>query len=584
MVLSAESGSLDVLPPGLRHGLTAVVVLSTLSLVSSSLLFTHLTLKLVRYCIKTKRAQAQARALQGSRDKTFRPASLGLELLLEQGNLGSVPRHERVRKSGATSETEQCPPPNQFVVLFHSLLLADFHQAIAFFLNAVWVARDGISVDSPACWAQGLFISNGDLASSCFIFTIALHTYLSLVREYRVPQNALYAWVAVTWLFVYGIGFAGVAFTNNGKQVGGYFVRASAWVSQPLLSRFPRVRSELTGSKQCWINDEYEELRLVTHYLYIFLAIVFTSLLYLAIFLSLRARLGRPQSGVVPDSSQSRRPALRHKASLLSVMSSSSQSSSSPLKSPVDKQPKINADHHPAFLVYPLIYVMCTMPLAIGRIAAMTGVHVPLEYFCAAGALIVSNGWLDVLLWGTTRHTIVFGRLEDAGALGLDTFDFMRTPSDRRFGNFVWVEGGSDKQTGGPDESTRRGRRWWTPVGESLGMGGSGVAGNRSRSDPRGELWKDRDSGAPALPPPHGKPYRLGRTDEANHMRVSGERSPLGLLCKSGISGADMGMTIQMDTMVTVVKEDSFSPSSGSSSSSSSVTRSSADEMGRHDR
>jgi hypothetical protein len=39
-----------------------------------------------------------------------------------------------------------------------------------------------------------------------------------------------------------------------------------------------------------------------------------------------------------------------------------------------------------------------------------------------------------------------------------------------------------------------------------------------------------------------------------------------------------------MDTMVTVVKEDSFSPSSGSSSSSSSVTRSSADEMGRHDR
>ncbi|KAH8774359.1 integral membrane protein, partial [Diaporthe sp. PMI_573] len=416
--LSAESGSLDVLPPGLRHGLTAVVVLSTLSLVSSSLLFTHLTLKLVRYCIKTKRAQAQARALQGSRDKTFRPASLGLE-------------HERVRKSGATSETEQCPPPNQFVVLFHSLLLADFHQAIAFFLNAVWVARDGISVDSPACWAQGLFISNGDLASSCFIFAIALHTYLSLVREYRVPQNALYAWVAVTWLFVYGIGFAGVAFTNNGKQVGGYFVRASAW---------------------CWINDEYEKLRLVTHYLYIFLAIVFTSLLYLAIFLSLRARLGRPQSGVVPDSSQSRRPALRHKASLLSVMSSSSQSSSSPLKSPVDKQPKINADHHPAFLVYPLIYVMCTMPLAIGRIAAMTGVHVPLEYFCAAGALIVSNGWLDVLLWGTTRHTIVFGRLEDAGALGLDTFDFMRTPSDRRFGNFVWVEGGSDKQTGGPDE------------------------------------------------------------------------------------------------------------------------------------
>lgn len=209
------------------------------------------------------------------------------------------------------------------------------------------------------------------------------------------------------------------------------------------------------------------------------------------------------------------------------------------------------------------------MPLAIARIAAMTGVHVPLEVFCAAGALIVSNGWLDVLLWGTTRHTIVFGRLEDADALGLDTFDFMRTPSDRRFGNFVWVQGASDsyRQTGRPDESTSRGsRRWWTPVGcvgESLGRGGSGV-GNRSRSDPRGEVWEDRDSGVqvPARPPPHVKPYRLNRTDETNDddmwaRRSDRSSSPLAELCRSGgISGADMGMTIQMDTMVTVVKED----------------------------
>lgn len=233
MALSAESSSLDVLPTVLRHGLTAVVVLSSLSLVSSSLLFSHLTLKLIRYCIKKKKTDAQTQALQGSNNKTFRPVSMDLELVLEQANLGPVSRHHRVRRSVATSEPEQCPPPNQFVVLFHSLLLADFHQAIAFFLNAVWVAKDGISVGSPACWAQGLFISNGDLASSCFIFSIALHTYLSLVREYRPPQMALYAWVAGTWIFVYSVGLAGIIFTNNGRDVGGYFVRASAWVSSP---------------------------------------------------------------------------------------------------------------------------------------------------------------------------------------------------------------------------------------------------------------------------------------------------------------------------------------------------------------
>lgn len=335
----------------------------------------------------------------------------------------------------------------------------------------------------------------------------------------------------------------------------------------------------LTGSKQCWINDEYEELRLVTHYLYIFLAIVSTSLLYFAIFFSLRARLVHSQSGDVSKDGQGRRPALRHKASLLSVMSSSSSlSSSSARESPVDKQPRINADHHPAFLVYPLIYVLCTMPLAIGRIAAMTGVHVPLEFFCAAGALIVSNGWLDVLLWGTTRHTIVFGRLEDADALGLDTFDFMRTPSDRRFGNFVWVQGASDMQSGRSDEPTRRSRRWWAPVGETtLGRGGSGV-GNRSRSDPRG-LWQDRDSGAPARPP-HGRAYRQSRTGRADDMWASSSDGPpvrgTPRLARTG--GPDMGMTIQLDTMVTVVKEDSTSPSP--SSSPSAVTRSTPGEPG----
>jgi hypothetical protein len=343
------------------------------------------------------------------------------------------------------------------------------------------------------------------------------------------------------------------------------------------------VQSELMDNQQCWINEEYEKLRLVTHYLYIFLAIVFTSLFYLAIFLSFRNRQGHSQGRVAPENSQIRGPGLRHKASLSSVMSTSTQSSSSPLRPSVNRQrPQSNTEQHPAFLVYPLIYALCTMPLAIGRIAAMAGVDTPPEFFCVAGALIVSNGWLDVLLWGTTRHTIVFGRLEDADALGLDTFDFkfMRTPSDRRFGNFVWVQGASNKQqTGRPDESTtRRGRRWWVPVVKGLGMGGSGV-GNRSRSDPS-DGWEDRDSGVSAGLPLHGpgKPYRLGRgTHETDDMWMRGDGTPLGVPCKpEGTSGADMmGMRIQMDTVVTVVEE--VRSSLRSSSSSSAVKKTGED-------
>lgn len=191
------------------------------------------------------------------------------------------------------------------------------------------------------------------------------------------------------------------------------------------------------------------------------------------------------------------------------------------------------------------------MPLAIGRLAAMTGVDVPLELFCAAGALIVSNGWLDVLLWGTTRHTIVFGRLEDADALGLDTFDFMRTPSDRRFGNFVWVQGSSDTQTGRPDGSARRSRPWWARVGETLGSGGSGV-GNGSQSDPRG-MWEDGDSGGVLARPDHEKTYRPNRTNKTMDMWASSDNPSVRSKSRPGL-----GMTIQMDTVVTVVKEESF--------------------------
>lgn len=96
---------------------------------------------------------------------------------------------------------------------------------------------------------------------------------------------------------------------------------------------------------------------------------------------------------------------------------------------------------HPAFLIYPIIYVVCTLPLALGRIATMAGAEVPLSYFCAAGGLITSNGWLDVLLWGSTRRSIVFGDVGEED-VGINTFTFMRTPPNRRFGNIVWVEGG----------------------------------------------------------------------------------------------------------------------------------------------
>lgn len=224
--LSPNSDTISPLPSVLRHGLRGVVVLACVSLLSTLLLFTHLTCKLIRYSIRRARRKARSKRLEAER---YSHSSIDLHLGLDELHFGATKKGQRSPSPSEPRERE-FPPPNQFVVLLYNLLLADMHQAIAFFLNVVWVAKDGIFVRTSACWTQGLFISNGDLASSCFIATIALHTYLTIVREYKPPEWILNAWIVGTWIFVYGVTIAGITSTGNGKEAGGYFVRASAWV------------------------------------------------------------------------------------------------------------------------------------------------------------------------------------------------------------------------------------------------------------------------------------------------------------------------------------------------------------------
>jgi hypothetical protein len=159
--------------------------------------------------------------------------------------------------------------------------------------------------------------------------------------------------------------------------------------------------------------------------------------------------------------------------------------------------PQHHGGQHKAFLLYPLIYIICTAPLAFGRIVTMAGVNVPISYFCTAGALITSNGWLDVLLWGVTRHRLLFTADIDTEESGLETFNFMRTPHERRWGNMVWVEGGGHGHGhghgvgDGGEESGRVGglgkrRLGWRPLGFGGAWGGGGAAGAAAGLDEGG--------------------------------------------------------------------------------------------------
>ncbi|OAP54410.1 hypothetical protein AYL99_11511 [Fonsecaea erecta] len=304
--------TLDPLPPVLRHGLVAVAFFGLLSLISSVALFTFLTYRL---CVWYHRGQL---------------------------------------KDGA----------NQFLLLIYNLVLADVQQAMAFALTSVYLTQNKIQVGTTTCWANGWFVSTGDLASGVFIFAIALHTYYAVVTGRRVGNRVFYGGIVCLWVFVYLMAVIGVGINSK------IYVRAGAW---------------------CWMDKRYDKERLWLHYFWIFICMFGTVVTYILIFAFIQTKSRNPSNPNFPNDDGTDPAATKRAAKYM--------------------------------IIYPVVYVFCTLPLAGGRMAAMTGVSVPYWWFCLAGAAITSCGWLDVLLYAVTRHVLIFGRAPPPPQdLGLDTF------------------------------------------------------------------------------------------------------------------------------------------------------------------
>ncbi|KAF2089955.1 hypothetical protein K490DRAFT_7832, partial [Saccharata proteae CBS 121410] len=296
--------SLVPLPPVLRKGLPALVVLGFLSFTSSVTLFLLLGYRLV----------------------SWRKRAVGTQY--------------------------------QLVFLIFNLLLADMQQSLAFLLNAEWLIRNELVVGSSTCWAQGWFVSTGDLSSGVWAMAIALHTFASIVFDYRLSAAKFNATVLLCWTFVYAMAVVGVAMHPDD-----IYVRAGAW---------------------CWVNGKYENLRIWAHYFWIFVAEFGNVIIYASLFLILHLRL-RAQHFTPAASAQAKQ---------------------------VTK----------LMLIYPLIYVVCTIPLASARMVDVAGKEAGLTHMCIAGAMITCNGWLDVIVYALTRRLMVFSDEPPSELSGLDTF------------------------------------------------------------------------------------------------------------------------------------------------------------------
>ncbi|KAK4966405.1 hypothetical protein LTR97_011240 [Elasticomyces elasticus] len=327
--------TLAPLPPVLHRGLTAVAVFGFLSFLTSVALFGRLAYRLL-----TWKRKSQARA-------------------------------------------------NQFIILLFNLIFADIQQSIAFLLNVQWLRENAIDVTTSSCWAQGWFVSTGDMASGVFTFVIALHSFMDIVNDYRLGHTAFILTIGACWVFVYACAIIGVAL-----HPGDFYTRAGAW---------------------CWVNAKFSNERLWLHYFWVIIAEFGTVIIYLLLVLIIRKRV--KESFYTTSDTQLR-----------------AQSAAKMI------------------IAYPIVYVVCTLPLVTARLTSMAGGTVTFVELCVAGAMITSNGWLDVLLYTFTRRALLFGSdVPDESTGVLETF---RLRPDQAFGVTTTIE--ASNMTRRPSSKHRR--------------------------------------------------------------------------------------------------------------------------------
>lgn len=168
-----EATTLDPLPLVLKRGLVAVALLGLLSLISSCSLLGYLTSKFIRWWSRGQVAQGY----------------------------------------------------NQFLVLIYNLIIADIQQSLAFSMVARWLITNKIDVETATCWAEGWFVSTGDLASGVWIFAIALHTFFATLKGCKISYPLFISVIICLWVFIYVMAIVGIAMNRSN-----FYARAGAWV------------------------------------------------------------------------------------------------------------------------------------------------------------------------------------------------------------------------------------------------------------------------------------------------------------------------------------------------------------------
>ncbi|CAK1360820.1 unnamed protein product [Cercospora beticola] len=255
------------------------------------------------------------------------------------------------------------PRFHQYLILLINLLFADLQQALGFVLSLQWLADNGIFALTPSCWTQAWFLNTGDVSSCVSTLAMACHLFGDIIFDYRLSRIPFLISIAGIWTFSLFLATIGIIMHPHD-----FYMRAGMW---------------------CWINEEYMHERLWLHYVWILFTEFAVVGLYTTMFIVLQRRI----KDFFYVSSQHQ---MRAESAARSV------------------------------IIYPVVYVICTLPAVVARLRDMTGHSVGYAELTFVGVMMTSNGWLDVLVYALTRQSLVFGMQapdgEDENVQGLDTF------------------------------------------------------------------------------------------------------------------------------------------------------------------
>lgn len=114
---------------------------------------------------------------------------------------------------------------NQYVVLIYNLLIADLQQSIAFSISFHWLKLNKILAPTAPCFVQAWFLQIGDVASGFFVLAIAIHTWLGVIKGYKMPYIWFVVSILAIWFFSLVLTVLGPAMHKDR-----YFARAGGWV------------------------------------------------------------------------------------------------------------------------------------------------------------------------------------------------------------------------------------------------------------------------------------------------------------------------------------------------------------------